>query len=84
MENKRLAEKIFDIKERIETAKRKKAQAEGKLSTAYAELKKEFKVESIADATKLYDKMEKDRKETSDVLVKMISDIQRTLDETNI
>ena len=70
-----LAERLMEIKENIEEAKEKKAQAEGRLDGHFAALKKDHGVSSLKAADTKMDKLDKEieklQKEVSEEILEI-------------
>lgn len=55
---KRLAQKLLDLKERIEKEKSRRAELQGEIKSLYKQLKQDYSVESVEEAQDMLDEME--------------------------
>lgn len=57
----KLSKRLLDLKEKIENSKAEKNKIEGRLQELMSRLKREFKINTIAEARRLLTKLEKEK-----------------------
>lgn len=76
-----IVEKLTVWKKKIENAKKEEAEATGRLSEMYKQLKTEFKVSTLEEGEELVTKLQAELETVGSKILKLFSDVQKEADE---
>jgi chromosome segregation ATPase len=81
---KRLTQQLLDLKDRIEKAKSQRSEMQGELKSIRKQLKDNYSIESIEDATAMLDEMEQRLESLEKDIQDKVEEAETLLDQEDV